>query len=220
MKISEVCRLCGVTVSAAKYYVREQLVHEGVRVGANQTSYDESHVRRLRLVRALIETGGLSIAAAKRVLSELDSSERSMYSVFQAAEHAIGVGGASVAQPGSEVARGRIAALVAEWGWAATLDNPGLDFAARALDGYTSIGFDAPHEYLAAYADAAATIARADLLALATREHPDLIAELMVVGTVLGDALLAGIRRLALQNEAAALFPPTETTQIRKERPE
>lgn len=206
-----------------KYYVREGLVHEGERVGANQTSYDESHVRRVRFVRALIETGGLSIAASKRVLAALDDvdgSGSSMFSVFQEAQHAIGVGGASTAPSASEASLERIRGLIAERGWGATLDNPGLDFAARALDGYAAIGFDAPAEYLDAYAAAAESVALADLTALASRTQPELIAELMVVGTVLGDALLAGIRRLTLQHEATARFSTPETAPTREEQPE
>jgi hypothetical protein len=50
-------------------------------------------------------------------------------------------------------------------------------------------------------------VARADLAALTSRSDPALVAELMVVGTVMGDALLAGLRRLAQQHETTALFP-------------
>ncbi len=39
------------------------------------------------------------------------------------------------------------------------------------------------------------------------REDPALIAELMVIGTVVGDTLAAGLRRLAHQDATAELFP-------------
>jgi DNA-binding transcriptional MerR regulator len=194
-----------------KYYLREGLVHSGERVESNQTAYDESHVHRVKLVRALIETGGLSIAAAKQVLATLDSDETSLAHTFEAAQHALGVGGASsgAADP---AARDRIGALADGQQWHTTPENPGFVVAARALDAFSTIGFTPSDEFLVAYASAASTIARADLVALTTRTRPDLVAELMVVGTVLGDALIAGLRRLAQENETAELFPlPTPT---------
>jgi DNA-binding transcriptional MerR regulator len=206
VKISEVCRLTGVTVSTMKYYLREGLVHGGDRVESNQTAYDDTHVHRVKLVRALIETGGLSIAATKRVLSTLDSDDTSLAHTFEVAQHALGVGGASpgTADPG---ARDRIVELAATHGWKTTGGNPGFEVAARTLDAFSTIGFAPSGEFLDAYASAAAAIARADLIALTTRTRPDLVAELMVVGTVLGDALIAGLRRLAQENETAELFP-------------
>jgi DNA-binding transcriptional MerR regulator len=206
VKISEVCRLTGVSVSTMKYYLREGLVHGGERVETNQTAYDATHVHRVKLVRALIETGGLSIAAAKQVLSTLDADDTSLAHAFEAAQHALGVGGAApgTAEPGS---RDLIVALADAHGWKTTGENPGFEVAARALDAFSTIGFAPSGEFLDAYASAAATIARADLVALTTRTRPDLVAELMVVGTVLGDALIAGLRRIAQENETAELFP-------------
>jgi DNA-binding transcriptional MerR regulator len=206
VKISEVCRLTGVSVSTMKYYLREGLVHGGERVESNQTAYDDTHVHRVKLVRALIDTGGLSIAATKQVLSTLDSDDTSLAHTFEVAQHALGVGGASsgTAEPD---ARDRIIELAAEHRWKTTGENPGFEVAARALDAFSTIGFAPSREFLDAYASAAASIARADLMALTTRTRPDLVAELMVVGTVLGDALIAGLRRLAQENETAELFP-------------
>ncbi|BCJ69538.1 hypothetical protein Prubr_65590 [Polymorphospora rubra] len=97
--------------------------------------------------------------------------------------------------------------LARSLGWEVTDDNPGIDAAARALDGLRAIGFDAPDPYLDAYAAAAATVAAADLRALSSLTTPDQVAELMVVGTILGDPLFAGLRRLAQQDVTRTLFP-------------
>jgi hypothetical protein len=173
-------------------------------------------VHRVKLVRALIETGGLSIAAAKQVLATLDSEETSLAHTFEAAQHALGVGSAS-SGTGDPSTRDRIAALADDHQWHTSVENPGLDVAARALDAFSTIGFSPSDEFLDAYASAAATIAGADLRALTTRTRPDLVAELMVVGTVLGDALIAGLRRLAQEDETAALFPVPTTTHDEEE---
>ena len=75
------------------------------------------------------------------------------------------------------------------------------------LDDFSAIGFEPSDEYLGAYAAAADLVARADLSALLEREDPALIAELMVIGTVVGDTLAAGLRRLAHEDVTAELFP-------------
>ena len=211
MKISEAARDGGVTVSTFKYYLREGLVPEGTRLSGNQTAYADEHVQRVRLVRALIETGGLSIEKAKAVVSTIDSPQDSLAVTFEAAQQSLAGTGSSTAPP-SRDSLSRVAALAAEQGWKSLGGNPGTEVAARVLDGLAAIGFDPSDEYLTAYASAATTIARADLAALTTRTRPDLVAELMVVGTVLGDSLVAGLRRLAQESVTSEFFPePTST---------
>ncbi|MET0714938.1 MAG: MerR family transcriptional regulator [Mycetocola sp.] len=217
MRISEAAQQSGVTVSTFKYYVREGLVHEGTRLSGNQTAYETSHVQRVRLVRALLETGGLSIGAAKAVIATLDSNSNSdsdgddsLAFTFEAAQHALGALNPTLERPSAQ-SRQAVEDVATAQGWHTTAGNPGFEAAARVLDGYAAIGFRPSPEYLNAYASAAASIARADLAALQTRDRPDLIAELMVVGTVLGDALAAGLRRLAHESVTAELFPAPGT---------
>jgi DNA-binding transcriptional MerR regulator len=222
MRISELSGRSGSPVTTLKYYLREGLVHEGERLSGNQTAYDESHLQRVRLVRALLETGGLSIADAKRVLATLDRRDDLAYT-FAAAQHALGVGGASTTTA-SDASGHRVDDLAAANDWRTTPDNPGRDVAARVLDDLAAIGFEPPDAYLSAYASAAALIAHADVSALRDRDNADLTAELMIVGTVLGDALIAGLRRLAQQDATAELFPVSSTpstpstTTARKDR--
>jgi DNA-binding transcriptional MerR regulator len=64
MRISELSQASGVPVATIKYYLREGLLHEGQLTSATQAQYDQSHLARLRLVRALLGAGGLSVAAA------------------------------------------------------------------------------------------------------------------------------------------------------------
>jgi DNA-binding transcriptional MerR regulator len=205
MRIARVSEQSGVPVTTLKYYLREGLVHEGVRLSGNQTDYDETHVQRVRLVRALLDTGGLSVAAAKRVLSTLDGEPEAIATTFEAAQHAM-ANGRTTGEP-SEDSRRRIVELASARGWRTSPDNPGLDLAARVLDDFSAIDFAPSDGYLGAYAAAAELVARADLSALRDREDPALIAELMVIGTVIGDTLAAGLRRLAHQDATTDLFP-------------
>lgn len=73
MRISVLADRAGVPLSAVKYYQREGLLPAGVRTAPNQVSYDDSHLQRVRLIRALLETGNLSVAATKDVITALDT---------------------------------------------------------------------------------------------------------------------------------------------------
>jgi DNA-binding transcriptional MerR regulator len=201
-----------VPLTAVKYYQREGLLPEGVRSAPNQVDYGDAHVRRVRLIRALLETGGLSIAATKNVIASLDTDtdSESLAETFSVAQNAMSTPRTAESTP-SNSSRERLLALATSQGWVFLPGNPGIDAAARALDGLLAIGFDPPESYLAAYATAAATVAEADLRALETRDGVDAVAELMVVGTVLGDPLFGGLRRLAHEDATHTLRPTRET---------
>lgn len=198
-------------LSAVKYYQREGLLPQGEKSAPNQAAYGDAHVQRVRLIRALLGTGGLSIAGIKEVIAALDTD--SLAEAFAAAQHAMDNSQTSEPEP-SQQARERVLTLARSRGWMITEDNPGIDAAARALDGLSAIGFDAPDAYLASYAEAASTASHADLNALTTLPSSEQQAELMVVGTVLGDPLFAGLRRLAHQDATHDRFP----TESKEER--
>jgi DNA-binding transcriptional MerR regulator len=89
MRISELSSKTGVPVATIKFYLREDLLHDGVRTAATQAQYDESHMGRLRLIRALIGPGGLSIAAAHRVIQAIDEPPESLYELLGIAARAV-----------------------------------------------------------------------------------------------------------------------------------
>ncbi|NBH07914.1 MerR family transcriptional regulator, partial [Amycolatopsis sp. SID8362] len=73
MRMAELSAETGVPVATVKYYLREGLLPAGRRVGPNQAQYTPEHVKRLRLVCALREIGGLSLAEVADVLGVLDA---------------------------------------------------------------------------------------------------------------------------------------------------
>lgn len=72
MKIGVLSRESGVPLSTVKYYLREGLLPPGRLTNRNQAEYDETHLARLDLIRALRDVGGLSIAAVRDVASAID----------------------------------------------------------------------------------------------------------------------------------------------------
>ena len=55
MRIGELSKAAGVPVPTIKYYLREGLLAPGELTSPNQASYGEAHIRRLRLIRALVD---------------------------------------------------------------------------------------------------------------------------------------------------------------------
>ena len=129
MRVGELSRRSGVSVASIKYYLREGLLPPGERTGPNQAAYDENHVRRLRMVRALIDVGGLSVAATRSVLAAVDDPEVPLYEALGRAQATVMPGHAHDADPDDEARAGAeqaMADLVAERGWHVSPRDPGL----------------------------------------------------------------------------------------------
>src|SRR5260370_33337848 len=88
MCIADRSRDSGVPVPTIKYYVREGLLPPGELTSPNQAQYDEFHLRRLRLIRALAEVGGLSIAAVRDLLAAAESPATSLHDALGKAQYA------------------------------------------------------------------------------------------------------------------------------------
>ena len=207
MKMSQLCETSGVSVPSIKFYLREGLLPAGERTSATQAEYGPEHVERLRLIRALIDIGGLSVATAQRVLEAIDSPDLPLSYVFGVAQYAISDTSLYADVPEGSPGAAQVNALIENTGWLVSHDNPGRRGAARVLDTYADLGQNHIGDHLAAYAEAAELIARADLAAVA--HHADVadMAETVVVGTILGDALNASLRRMAQEHVSYQVFP-------------
>jgi DNA-binding transcriptional MerR regulator len=205
--MSELSERSGLPVASIKYYQREALLHFGEHTSANQAQYDESHVDRLRLVRALIEVGGLSVASAKAVLAAIDNTAMPLDWAFGIAQRAASKAlPALEAEPSAE-AQQRVSQLIDERGWQVTSVNPGRMIVARVLETYEAMGHSELIASLPVYTDAALIIAQADLTAVAASAERAAMTETVVVGTVLGDTLFAGLRRIAQEHLSHTLYP-------------
>ena len=207
MKMSQLCETSGVSVPSIKFYLREGLLPAGERTSATQAEYGPEHVERLRLIRALIDIGGLSVATAQRVLEAIDSPDLPLSYVFGVAQYAISDTSLYADVPEGSAGTTQVNDLIESTGWLVSDENPGRRGAARVLDTYADLGQSHIGEHLAAYAEAAELIARADLAAVAHHAEVADMAETVVVGTVLGDALNASLRRMAQEHVSYQVFP-------------
>lgn len=89
MRIGALSEATGASVATIKYYLREGLLHAGTATAVNQSEYDDSHVRRIRLVRALADLGRLGIADIARVLEAVDDPSVQMHDAFAVAQDAM-----------------------------------------------------------------------------------------------------------------------------------
>ncbi|MBT2527212.1 MerR family transcriptional regulator [Streptomyces sp. ISL-99] len=206
MRIGELSRRTGVPVPTVKYYVREGLLPPGQLTSPNQASYDETHERRLRLIRALLDVGGLKVAAIREVLAAADDPARSVHGVLGEATNSIITRYGEEADDEAVAARAEVDALMARRGWQVDPDHPAADALAAALAALGRLGHGGFARVLDDYADAAQAVARADLGYVAGRAAMDDLVESVVIGTVLGDAVFIALRRLAQVDESARIY--------------
>jgi DNA-binding transcriptional MerR regulator len=212
MRISELSAQSGVPVATIKFYSRENLLPGGEKTSVNQTNYGPAQLARLRLVRALVEVGGLSIANVRSVLTAIDDESLPLADAISAAACALPTtdrgDSDAVATPGEVT----IDKLIADRGWMVLPEAEGRNLAARVIDDYLELGRPDLIANLEVYADAVEQIADADIRSVADAGSRSAMAETVIVGTVLGDALLAGLRRMAHSDAAYRRFHlPTAT---------
>jgi len=191
MQMSELSRASGVPVATVKYYLREGLVPSGTPTSATRAMYDETHLRRLRLIRALVEVGHLRLDAVREILTAVDEDGGNLH-------HTIGAAHTALAPEGdpSPEAMAAVDRLLRRRRWRVEPGNANRRALATAFDALDRVGFPLEDATLDAYADAAASVARVDVDSVPT-ESAEHAVEHAVVGTVLFEPVLLALRRLA-----------------------
>ena len=230
MRISELAAATGVSVPTLKFYLREGVLHPGWARSRTQSDYDDSHAERVRLVRALMEVGGLDLATVGRVLATIESPDFERLGVLAVAQQAL-LGAApeasgspddpvcrprasdsSVASDGadgsgagpSDVAADQRGSRAQRWlrdrGWQVAPDDPAVAPLERAWQACGEAGIGLDESRMDFYADAAEQIAAVDVASVPA--DPVAAVRQVVVGTVLVDPVLSALRKLAQQHTA------------------
>lgn len=193
MRMSALSERTGVAVATLKYYLREGLLPAGTATARTQALYDDSHVERVRLIRALTESAGLSLAEVHAVLAALDHPPTARHDLLGAA-HEILLTREDRRAPAEDTDdewTERARTLAARCGGTSTL-VPRLATQLRAAAAGGAVLSD---DLLDTYADAAARIAEADVTSVP--EDPAAAMRQVVVGTLLTDPVLLTLRRIA-----------------------
>ena len=199
MRISELSATTGVPLPTIKYYLREGLLFEGRRTSPTQAEYGEDHVRRLRVVRALIDSG-VSIAETRNVIRSLDDPPSSPHDLLGAAHAAV------IPHVEGPVDIAAAERLVTRLGWEPGVCDPDVvTSVARALQSLDHADFTVPDDVMTAYLDAVRRIAEAEIAGVPT-DSAEAAVRYVVLGSVLAEPLLLALRRVAEQVASARRF--------------
>ncbi|HWL99749.1 MAG TPA: MerR family transcriptional regulator [Nocardioidaceae bacterium] len=212
MLISELARSSGVPLPTVKYYLREGLLPPGVATSATRATYDESHLRRLRLIRALVDVGSLRLDAVRMILEAVDDNAVDLHDTIGAAHTALSPGG-EASQRGRQAVEG----LVRRHRWRVEEGSRNKEALAVALDAFDRLGQQPADETLDVYADAAAMVAKVDVASVPTAAAEDAV-EFAVVGTVLFEPVLLALRRLAQEDASGRRLARRRVRTARRTR--
>ncbi|MFD0029687.1 MerR family transcriptional regulator [Streptomyces sp. NPDC055059] len=215
MRISELSRRSGVPVATIKYYRREGLLPEGRALNPTAVEYGEEHIQRLRLIRSLIQLGGLSVARTREVLDAVDRP-LDAFETLGVVHHALPVPSAGKNAKGAkgdagpdiavdeamsdEGAAARVDALINSMGWQISDESPHRPALAESLAALGHLGAGYTADDLIPYARLATSTADLDFAQLDGIEDRIALAERAVVLTVLFEPVVRLLRRLAQED--------------------
>ena len=207
MKISELSDRTGLTVQTIKFYRREGLVQKGTAIGATRAEYDDGHLERLRLIRALREVGDLPVSAIRRIVDAIDDQEVGLHDLLGTAQSALGPHvEVPDGDPDWRAAREDVAALITELDWQVSPEAPARDLLAQTFVALRKLGFPVVLTELRPYIEAAGTLGEHEAARLSTGDARAQAIHGMLVTTVLYEQILIALHRLAQEDASARRF--------------
>jgi DNA-binding transcriptional MerR regulator len=208
MRISQLSTASRVPIPTIKYYLREGLLPGGEQTSATRAEYGERHVRRLRLIRALLEVGRLPIASIRKVIAAVDDENLSMHHVLGTAHYAIApVVELHTADEEWTRARAEADGLIGDLGWQVDPDAPTRDELAQAILTLSQLGMPATGEVLRSYAEVAlGLVTEREINSIPIDGPREAAVEALVIGTVVYGRVLDVMRRLAQESASARVF--------------
>ncbi|MGD7706872.1 MerR family transcriptional regulator [Microlunatus sp. Y2014] len=193
--MSELSARSGVPVATIKYYLREGLLSPGERTSRTQATYGEEHVRRLGLVRALVDSAGLSLARTKEVLAVVD---RPMPMIDLLA---------MVTRAGDDdVPRPEARALADALGWQdVPTGSVAMERLQEALAAMAAAGFRVPTEAIEELGERMGQVAEVEVAGIPT-DDAAAAAEYVLVGTALVAPVLLALREVGHIHHSFARF--------------
>lgn len=201
MWMSELSQRSGLTVATIKFYLRDGLLPPGEATGATRADYDELHVRRLRLIRALVDVAGLRLEEVRDILAAVDDDSIPLHEALGSAHTRLSANAASAPPSGESLQR--VEALLKRIRWQVSPGSAHREALARALDALASLDHPVGDDLLDEYASAVTAIARREVADVAAERERVTATQRAVVGTLLLEPVLLMIRRMAQENFSA-----------------
>ncbi|MEU3287112.1 MerR family transcriptional regulator [Streptomyces longwoodensis] len=211
MRLAELSGRSGVSTATIKYYLREGLLPPGRQVNATTAEYGEEHLRRLRLVRAMVQVGRLPVATVREVLGHVDDDSLGRTVRLGAALWAL----PQVPEPDADddhvrAAREEADALLDALGWSnarlLTTISPAYRSLVAAVAALRRLGYDWDAELLAPYARLMHRAAQLDLDHVERQPSEAERVEAAVLGAILVEPMLQALHRLAQEEESARRY--------------
>ncbi|MGH3264919.1 MAG: MerR family transcriptional regulator [Trebonia sp.] len=218
MLMAELSRRSGVPVATIKYYLREGLLPSGEATSATRADYGEPHLRRLRLIRALLEIGEVPLAGIGHILATVDDESVGLHEVLGTVQYALGphLTPPAEEEPYWQAARREVDRLIADLGWCVAADAPARTLLAGTVAALRRTGSAPAGAGLVGYAEALRPLADLEVASLDAAaqpepggpDHPDRVGygESAVVGIVLYERVIIALRRLAQEDASARYF--------------
>ncbi|MPY64704.1 MerR family transcriptional regulator [Streptomyces spongiae] len=211
MRLAELSARSGVSTATIKYYLREGLLAPGRQINATTAEYDEDHLRRLRLVRALIQVGRVPVATAKEILGHVDDESLGRTIRLGAALWALPHGPEPDEEdPAVVAARNEVERLLTSLGWETARELAPLSPVYRSLVTAVAtlirLGYAWDAELMAPYAELMLQVAGRDLDFLETHGSESERVETAVAAAVLFEPVLRALHRLAQEEESARRY--------------
>ncbi|MFD5385994.1 MerR family transcriptional regulator [Streptomyces sp. NPDC127074] len=211
MRLAELSERSGVPTATIKYYLRERLLPPGERITATKSEYGEEHLRRLRLVRSLIQVGRMPVATAREVLEAAEDESLSQNARMGAAVWALPHGAEpDEDDPYAARAREQVDTVLRRMDWSHGQElgdtSPAYRMLVAAIASLDRLGYPHDTEHLLVHARLAGELAVADLDLVETYDTPPERIEAVVALTVLYEPVLLSLRRLAQTEESGRRF--------------
>ncbi|WP_369172594.1 MerR family transcriptional regulator [Streptomyces sp. R28] len=207
MRLAELSERSGVPLATIKYYLREGLLAPGRQINARTAEYDEEHLRRLRLVRAMIQVGRLPVATVREVLGHVDDDSLGRPIRLGAAMWAL----PQAPEPDEDdeyvqAAQQEVSTLLDRLGWEnakqLTTISPAYRSLVVAVAAFRRLGYDWGAELLTPYAELMHRTAVLDLDNLETHPSEAERIEFAILGAILNEPVLQALHRLAQEEES------------------
>ncbi|MEU2333639.1 MerR family transcriptional regulator [Streptomyces sp. NPDC006654] len=211
MRLARLSERSGVPVATIKYYLREGLLPPGRQVNTTTAEYDEAHLRRLRLVRAMIQVGRVPVAKVREVLGHVDDESLGRTIRVGAALWAL----PQVPEPDEDdeyvrAAHREVGALLTTLGWEnakqLTTVSPAYRRLVVSVAAFRRLGYDWDSELLVTRAKLMHQAAIADLDFLETQPSEKEKVAAAVASAVLVEPMLQALHRLAQEEETARRY--------------
>jgi DNA-binding transcriptional MerR regulator len=212
MRLAELSERSGVSLATIKYYLRQGLLAPGSRVGATTAEYDESHLRRLRLVRALLQVGRLPVATAKKILGHVDDESLGRTIRMGAAlwELPHETERSKEKDEATAAAEVEVDLLLERLGWESARElgalSPVHGSLVTAVAALIRLGYPWEAELMAPYAELMHQAAIRDLDFVETYPSEAEQAETAVAAAILFRPVLEALHRLAQEEESARRY--------------